>query len=203
MRRTKKALYALGICLITLGITPCLSPDQGSEINIWEKLPDEKVQTCIKETEQKEDIPESAPVQIVETGRITKGLPQTAGEVNEFTYDDAQLLMKIAQAEGGNQGADGMWMIMSVVMNRADLDEWPDTIPEVIFQKHQFSAVSDGHFDAAEITPQAHEALARIESGDVCPDIVAFETADSGSLLQYFDEAFQYKDHIFYTKKLQ
>lgn len=117
-------------------------------------------------------------------------------QVNEFTYEDAQLLMGIAEAEAGNQGTDGMWLIMSVVLNRVNSSEFPDNIHDVIYQQYQFYAKGIGK---TEITPECHEALARIEMGEVAPQIVAFEKTTSKTLDKYFCSAFEYRDHKFYT----
>lgn len=118
--------------------------------------------------------------------------------VNEFSYEEAQMLLKIAQAEAGNQGPDGMWLVMSVVYNRRDSEEFPNSIKEVIFQDSQFYTKGMG---ATEISPECHEALARIEKGDVAPEIVAFEKSTSNSLDSFFSCAFEYRDHNFYTLK--
>ena len=117
-------------------------------------------------------------------------------KVNEFSYDDAQLLMGIAEAEAGNQGSDGMWLIMSVVLNRVNSSEFPNNIHDVIYQQSQFYAKGIGK---TEITPECHEALARIEMGEVAPEIVAFEKTTSKTLDKYFSSAFEYRDHKFYT----
>lgn len=118
--------------------------------------------------------------------------------VNEFTYEEARMLLEIAQAEAGNQGADGMWLVMSVVYNRRDSEEFPDSIKEVIFQDSQFYTKGMG---ATEISPECHEALARIEKGEVAPEIIAFEKSTSNSLDAFFSSAFGYRDHNFYTLK--
>ena len=118
--------------------------------------------------------------------------------VNEFTYEEARMLLEIAQAEAGNQGPDGMWLVMSVVYNRRDSEEFPDSIKEVIFQDSQFYTKGMG---ATEISPECHEALARIEKGDVAPEIIAFEKSTSNSLDSFFSSAFGYRDHNFYTLK--
>jgi N-acetylmuramoyl-L-alanine amidase len=118
--------------------------------------------------------------------------------VNEFTYEEARMLLEIAQAEAGNQGADGMWLVMSVVYNRRDSEEFPDSIKEVIFQDSQFYTKGMG---ATEISPECHEALARIEKGEVAPEIIAFEKSTSNRLDHFFSSAFGYRDHNFYTLK--
>lgn len=119
-------------------------------------------------------------------------------KVNEFSYEEAQLLMGIAQAEAGNQGSDGMWLIMSCVLNRVSSPEFGDSVSEVIFAPGQFYAEGIGK---TELTPECHEALARIEMGDVAPQIIAFEKTSSKILDKYYTEAFEYRDHCFYTLK--
>lgn len=122
-------------------------------------------------------------------------------QVNEFTYEEAQLLMKVAAAEAQNQGCDGMWLVMSVILNRVNSPEFPDSLTEVVYQEHQFTTVTNGAIDKVELDANTHLALARIEMGEVAPEIVAFETTRSVSLTKYFSEAFTYKDHNFYTLK--
>lgn len=119
-------------------------------------------------------------------------------DCNEFTYEDAQLLLGIAQAEAGNQGPDGMWLVMSVVLNRVKNPEFPNNIHDVIYAENQFYAEGIGK---TEISPECHEALARIERGDVAPQIVAFEKTTNRTLEKYFSSAFGYRDHVFYTLK--
>ena len=113
---------------------------------------------------------------------------------NEFTSSESQLLLKVAQAEAGNQGADGLWLVMSCIVNRISSSEYPNTLVDVVYQPYQFTT----RF-GSEISPDAYEALERIERGDITPQIVAFETEDSNVLEKYYDLAFQYRDQKFYT----
>ena len=175
-----------------------LQPSDEQE-SIWEEIPVEEVQTYIKETEQEQDFPVDEPVQVAETGQCTKGISQASGE--GMTYEEEQLLLKLAVAEAGNQGSDGMWLVMSVVMNRIESEDFPDSLTEVIYEPHQFSSVSDGRIDEVEISQGAIEALARIKEGDIAPEIIGFEVKASEVLDQYFARAFEYKDHRFYTSR--
>lgn len=127
--------------------------------------------------------------------------PEEKREVIELTYEEAQLLMKIAQAEAGNQGEEGMWLVMSVVINRKNDEAFPDTIKEVAYQKNCFATVITGKINKVELSLEAHTALARIEKGEVKADIVGFENKSNNSLERYFDFAFTYLDHNFYTNK--
>ena len=196
----RKMLIVAGAISIALGVflRSCVHTEDGQ--TLWERIPDEEIYEVITEEEQTADIRQSGSLQEVETGSV-EDPPQAAGPIVELTYEEAQLLMKIAEAEAGNQGAEGMWLVMSVVMNRVESPDFPDTIGEVIFQDHQFSSVSDGNFDNVVIlTAEAHEALARIEGGDIADEIIGFEVKTSRELDKYFLEAFEYRDHRFYTK---
>lgn len=156
----------------------------------------------------RKEVNESEPLVIYyETGTIERTHDI---KVNEFSFEEAQELMRLAQAEAGNQGEDGMWLVMSTVINRRSDEEWPDSILEVINQHcktkngrtiYQFETVANEMIDKVEISQEAHNALARIEKGEVAPQIVAFERKDSDALDKYFTYAFTYKDHKFYTKK--
>ena len=122
--------------------------------------------------------------------------------VNEFTYEDAQLIMQTAQAEAGNQGEDGMWLVMSTIVNRVESEDFPDTVKDVVYQEGQFATAESGAIKKVKLSPECHTALARIEKGEVADFIVAFENKKSKSLDKYFTAAFEYKDHRFYTKKI-
>ena len=119
-------------------------------------------------------------------------------EVIEVSVKEAEELMRIASAEALNQGELGMLLVMSVVMNRVASPDYPNNIHDVIHQPHQFYTAG---MKDAEITPEVHMALAELEMGCKYPEIVAFERADSNVLNIFYDEAFTFKDHSFFTIK--
>lgn len=130
----------------------------------------------------------------------------------QVSYEDAQILMRIATAEAEDQGVYGMYLIMKPIINRVNSPNYPNTIAEVVFQSGQFDTVSNGRYYTVEIPPEAHEALALLEKNieiDVeeitnIDEIVAFEaTWNHQSLLRYYDMAFTYKGHTFYKEKLK
>lgn len=157
----------------------------------------EKIHTYFQKEEQTKNLSVNGIVQECIQGTVEKA----ESKVNEFTYEESQLLMHLAEAEAGNQGEDGMWLVMSVVMNRVNDPEWPDNITDVIYQKNQFSPVSDGRLNKVELSTEVHTALARIEKGEVAPEIIGFEVKDSNELEKYFRAVFGYRDHVFYIKK--
>ena len=211
MRKLKGMLITAGMLLILSGISLQV-PEEAQ--TLWEEIPDEEIHTYIQEKEQTEDMAVDGPVQEVEYAEVrqpAEELPPAAGQVISFTYDEAQLLMKMAQAEAGNQGIDGMWLVMSVAVNRVRSESYPDNIINVINQKaktksgtiiYQFSSVADGRIDEQVVlSNEVHEALAMIESGEVAKEVIAFEVKDSTALDKYFKYAFTFRDHRFYTEK--
>ena len=103
-------------------------------------------------------------------------------EIVELDFDEAQLLMKLAWSEAGNQGIKGQLAVMNVVMNRVADENFPDTVEEVIYQKlgkyYQFTVVGNGVFKNAEPTEETHLALAELESGeDISQGALYFEAS--------------------------
>lgn len=184
------SLYVLSIILAPL---PKYEPEVITAK--WEPIP----------VEASEEVKE-VPLEEI-TKDLTEDPPQVITgarhEAREFTYEEAQMLMRIAEAEAGNQGVEGMGMVMAVVLNRVKDDDFPNTIKDVIFQPRHFSSVSTGSYYKVKISPEAHEALADIEMGiPYDTSIVGFEAVYNGrSLEKWFRYAYTIGGHDFYVKK--
>lgn len=77
-------------------------------------------------------------------------IPQKREQIKEvehtqpYSMEEHEWLAKIIEAEAGNQDYLGKVAVASVVLNRKNHDAFPDTLKEVIFQKGQFTPVSNG-----------------------------------------------------------
>lgn len=80
-------------------------------------------------------------------------------------YKDAQILLRIAEAEAGNCSIEERAYIMATVLNRVQDPRFPDTVEGVVFAKKQFTPVSTGYYYEVEISKETHLALAEIEEG--------------------------------------
>ena len=129
------------------------------------------------------------------------GIVERTHDVQLMTLEDRDLMLRCAAAEGLNQGEDGQWMILSVIMNRVASDQFPDNVHDVIYQPHQFSVVTDGRIDTVEPQESTEMAMTRIEEGEIAPEVIAFEEKGSHILDKWFRFAFTFRDHDFYTKK--
>lgn len=114
---------------------------------------------------------------VIETTTETAPPPRTL-EIKHLSMDeDDQLLMRIASCEAGNQGVDGIAMVMRVVLNRVDDYRFPDSIEGVIFEDGQFEAINSHYWSDGYIADEAYDALRLVESGwDESEGAIAFCT---------------------------
>ena len=135
-------------------------------------------------------------------------------EIEEEIEDgEKELLAQLIEAEAGNQDYTGKLLVADVVLNRVDSSKFPDTIEEVIFEKHQskdgkwhwqFSTVMDGAFDMAAYYISEDSFRAAAEEYDIwksgayvsSPYILSFT---AGGYNKYFKPAFKHGDHYFGT----
>ena len=87
-----------------------------------------------------------------------KGIP--------LDIEDYQTLLRIVEAEAGVCDSKGKILVANVVINRVKSEEFPDTITGVVYQKSQFSPVSDGSLNSCTVTPQTVEAVDRALAGE-------------------------------------
>ena len=82
--------------------------------------------------------------------------------VMQFNDYETYELHKIAMAEAEGEGVEGKAHVMMVVLNRVADDRFPDTIHDVIFQKNQFTPISNGRYDRVVPDIECYKALQMI-----------------------------------------
>ena len=80
-----------------------------------------------------------------------------------LTAEEEQLLMRIASCEAGNQGWQGMALVMNVVLNRRTA--WGISIHDVIYAKGQFSVIGCDKWNNGFIAAEAPIALQAVKDG--------------------------------------
>lgn len=102
-------------------------------------------------------------------------------QIQEFSYEDCQLLLKVGRTEGGPTLLGQLWTIRTII-NRVYSPEFPDNVWDVISQDKQFKVVETGIYEDAEINSDSHMALAMIESGwDETQGALYFESSSNTS----------------------
>lgn len=76
-------------------------------------------------------------VELPEPEKVEQVIPEVRmSTFRTYTQEDQAILEGIARAEAGNQGVEGMLLVMNVVMNRCDRSG--QSISEVVYAPNQF-----------------------------------------------------------------
>lgn len=94
----------------------------------------------------------------------------------ELTAEEYDLLCRCVEAESGNQSLLGRQLVADVILNRVRDEDFPDTITEVITQKHQFSSYTDGGMAKAEISDTTIKAVESELESVQYPGVIFFRT---------------------------
>ncbi|MCM1431593.1 MAG: cell wall hydrolase [Muribaculaceae bacterium] len=70
-------------------------------------------------------------------------------EKNYYNKKNLRLMSSIIYCEARGESYKGQLAVGMVVMNRVHSSKFPDTVKDVIYQKHQFSPVSNGSLKKA------------------------------------------------------
>ena len=76
-----------------------------------------------------------------------------------LTPEEYTVLAQCVEAEAGNQDVYGRQLVVDVVFNRVDSDEFPDNVIDVIYQEHQFAVVTDGRIDKVTPSEDTYKAI--------------------------------------------
>lgn len=115
-------------------------------------------------------------------------------EFYRFNEDELDLIARCVEAEAGNQDLYGRQLVVDVILNRLESDEFPGTIEEVIYQKNQFAVVGNGMIDKAVPSELTHEAIALECEYRTNRDVLWF---CSTGFLPYGEKWMKVGDHYF------
>ena len=93
----------------------------------------------------------------------------------EVDEDEVNLLAHLIFCESNTLGETGMYYTGSVVLNRVNSDDFPDTLYGVIYQKGQYACVKNGAINKTpnDISYEIAEDL--LLNGSVLPENVVFQ----------------------------
>ena len=125
------------------------------------------------------------------TVAIAKAEPVVELEVEKL-MDDMELLARLVEAESGNQSLLGRRMVVDVVLNRLDHDDFPDNLHDVIFQKNQFATADK--LETVKASELSWEAVLMEQNERIDYDVIYFKTK---GYPQYGEPVTQIEDHYF------
>lgn len=80
--------------------------------------------------------------------------------------EEYRVLLKIVQAEAGGCDEMGKILVANVILNRMEDEMFPDTVSGVVYQKHQFSPVSNGSINTCKVTESTKRAVDQALKGE-------------------------------------
>ena len=114
----------------------------------------------------------------------------------EIYYDSLEYLACLVEAEAGNQDELGKRLVVDVVLNRIDSDEFPDNIYDVINQKNQFESVLNGKINEVSPSDNTYEIVRSEFEDRLNYDVLFFRT---GKYHEFGTKLFKQQDHYFNT----
>lgn len=155
----------------------------------------------------------------VENVETNVPVEQTVNAVSEVPVEQAvmmdpasivgqeyEVLLRIVEAEAGSEDTTGKLLVANVVMNRMRSAKFPNTVTEVVYQRHngkaQFSPVDNGRINTVNVSSDTVEAVGRALAGeDVSAGALYFRSVHSKC--GWFDRALtrvvEHGNHIFYA----
>lgn len=121
------------------------------------------------------------------------------------TQSSREILLRIVEAEAGDQDIRGRRLVANVILNRVRSKEFPNTVREVVFAGRQFSPVSNGSYYRVKVSEKTRKAVDQALMGvDDSQGALYFmwrEGADASNA-SWFDRElkrlFRYGCHEFY-----
>lgn len=91
-----------------------------------------------------------------------------------ISIEDAEILMKVAVLEDYTDDVSQAY-VMSIILNRVNSPDFPNTVKEVVEQEGQFVKLSDSRYKNAVPDVNSHLALAKIEGRVIQTDFLFYE----------------------------
>lgn len=130
-----------------------------------------------------------------------------ASAVISYSDQDYEVLKRIVQAEAGGCDMKGRILVANVVINRVKDGSFPNTITGVVYERSQFSPVSNGSINTCKVSGETVEAVNRALAGeDYSQGALYFmnRRRSKSSNVSWFDSRldylFYYEGHEFLNK---
>ena len=140
-----------------------------------------------------------------EEARKAEEEAQKAAAVVSYSEADYNVLLRIVQAEAGICDDKGKILVANVILNRVRSDLFPNTITEVVYQRSQFSPVSNGAINTCVVTQSTIDCVNRALAGEDYSQGALYFMYRGGSrsgAVRWFDHhltfLFQHERHEFF-----
>ena len=136
---------------------------------------------------------------------VTESISSNPGLMSD---EDYYWLLRIVEAEAGEDDVKARTMVANVIMNRVAEPEFPNTVTEVIFEYvngvPQFAPTYDGTIYTVDVTDETREAVRdALHGADYSEGALFFVMKSAADSFSWFDTdlkwLYKYGVHDFYT----
>lgn len=171
-----KKLIALALTSLCLTFTTCAFDHKCSM-----KTP---VVRVIEETEAADEteIIEEEPDIVEETEPVTEAI-ETEPEIFEeelLSQEEIELIVLVTMAEAEGEPVEGKRLVIDVILNRMDHDRFPDTVHDVVYQRNQFTSMSNGRVDRCRVTKDIYDLVVEELKNRTNHDVIFFTANEYG-----------------------
>lgn len=145
-----------------------------------------------------QDVPQSNDMEDIPTEENPEPAVTDDEDIEEVVMVTDELLYKTVQAEASNQGLYGKQLVASVIVNRVNSTEFPDTIHDVVYEPSQFEVASNGALKKAVPDEETIAAVNSVIASGVVTDATYFRKGQSGWHERNLTKLFTYEAHTFY-----
>lgn len=119
--------------------------------------------------------------------------PELPGQESaSYTDKDLYILAHVICGEAQPCPDEEQLYVGSVVLNRMNSDQYPDTIEGVVFQRGQYACIRDGNYYREPTTANWANAKWLLENGSVLPGNVVYQSGARQGRGVYLRTAYHY-----------
>ena len=101
-------------------------------------------------------------ITLTDTNKTSASASAAKKPVYEVTDEEFEILCRIAEAEATDGTIEQKENVVSCVFARMESNEFPNTVKGVVFEKSQFSPISDGRYYSVKVTEDTKAAVNNI-----------------------------------------
>lgn len=119
-----------------------------------------------RQQNEQQDVQERQRLQIfedkikkVQMKKAKKKKRQKSVPASARTHDSRKILLRIVEAEAGDQNVRGRRLVANVILNRVKSKEFPNTVKKVVFAPRQFSPIKNGSYYRVKVSKKTKKAV--------------------------------------------
>ena len=111
-----------------------------------------------------------------------------------LTKEEIDLVAIVVMAEAEGESVEGQRLVIDTVLNRVDHHRFPSTVHEVVYQKGQFTSMTNGRASRCYVKPEIVDLVYEETANRYNSDVIFFRT---GRYSSYGDPLFKVGAHYF------